>query len=147
MENDFDRWNQQKQLLEIQPQAPFPFPKVREVWMIAMGRNLGFEQNGVGGAFERPVLVITKFNNQMFWAVPLSTKQKRFDFYYNFTDPFGNAAALILAQMRLVSVKRFERKLYLLPENIFGSARKALVEMLKSKPRTRRGFSEPFGTL
>jgi len=48
----------------------------------------------------------------MFWAVPLSTKQKSFDFYYNFIDFRGARVSVILAQLKLVSVKRMERKLY-----------------------------------
>ena len=52
----------------------------------------------------------------MFWAIPLSTKQKRIDFYYNFTDPHHNQVSAILAQMKLVSLKRMRRKLYELPD-------------------------------
>jgi len=50
------------------------------------GKNIGFEQNGSGDNFSRPVLIVKKFNNHMFWCVPLSTKQKTFDFYFNYTD-------------------------------------------------------------
>jgi hypothetical protein len=48
----------------------------------------------------------------MFWCVPLSTKQKRFDFYFNYTDPHNQKVSAILAQMKLISVKRLNRKLY-----------------------------------
>jgi hypothetical protein len=53
--------------------------------------------------------------------VPLSTKQKRFDFYFNFTDPNKSPVSAILAQMKLVSIKRLQRKMYELPEEIFGA--------------------------
>lgn len=80
--------------------------------MSSLGKNIGFEQNGSGDNFSRPVLVIKKFNNHMFWCAPLSTKQKKFDFYYNFTDLNEEKVSVILAQLRLVSVKRLKRKLY-----------------------------------
>ena len=48
----------------------------------------------------------------MFWCASLSTKQKKFDFYYNFTDPNGEKVSVILAQLKLVSVKRLKRKIY-----------------------------------
>ena len=48
----------------------------------------------------------------MFWSIPLSTKQKKFDFYYNFTDTNNNRVSVILAQLKLVSIKRLKRKLY-----------------------------------
>ena len=84
-----------------------------------MYRNIGFEQNGSGQNFSRPMLVVMKFNNQMFWSIPLSTKQKGLDFYYNFTDPHNMKVSAILAQMKLVSLKRLNRKLYnILPTDL-----------------------------
>ena len=86
----------------------------------------------------------------MFWVIPLSTKQKDLDFYFNFTDPTGQNVSLILAQLRLVSCKRLNRVLYELPSSDFQEVQKRLVAFLKSKPRTGRGFSapsEPEGTV
>jgi mRNA interferase MazF len=83
-----------------------------EIWMTAYGQNIGFEQNGSGNNFSRPVLVIKKFNNQMFWIVPMSTKQKSLSFYYNYIDPTGRNVSVIIAQMKLISIKRFKRRMY-----------------------------------
>ena len=111
---DFDNWNELKKKIDadIKIIEPDRFPKEGEVWMSALGKNIGFEQNGSGDNFSRPILIIKKFNNHMFWAVPLSTKQKKFDFYYNFTDPNKNKVSVILAQLKLISIKRLNRKLY-----------------------------------
>ena len=109
---DFDSWNEIKKKIETEQDEPNKFPKEGEVWMSSLGKNVGFEQNGSGDNFSRPVLVVKKFNNHMFWCVPLSTKQKKFDFYFNFTDPHNHKVSVILAQMKLVSVKRLKRKLY-----------------------------------
>jgi len=119
MRKDFDRWNTIKKQLET-TEAPLTLlPRKREVWTCILGENLGFEQSGTGTGFARPVLIVKKFNNKIFWVVPLSTKQKTLDFYYNFRDPSGNLGSVILAQMRLVSVKRLKRFLYELPGNQF----------------------------
>jgi mRNA interferase MazF len=115
MEKEFDNWNELKKKIEGEEHDPEKFPKEGEVWMTSLGKNIGFEQNGSGDNFSRPVLVIKKFNNKMFWAISLSTKQKEFDFYYNFIDLGNHKVAAILAQMKLVSVKRLKRKLYDLP--------------------------------
>ena len=112
MQNDFDTWNEIKKQIEANLNQSRYFPQVGEVWMSAIGRNIGFEQNGSGKNFSRPILVVKKFNNQMFWSIPLSTKQKKLDFYYNFTDPYSMKISAILAQMKLVSLKRLNRKLY-----------------------------------
>ena len=112
MQKDFDAWNEIKKQIETDLHQSEYFPQVGEVWMSAVGRNIGFEQNGSGRNFSRPMLIVKKFNNQMFWSVPLSTRQKSLDFYYNFTDPYSMKVSAILAQMKLISLKRMNRKLY-----------------------------------
>src|SRR3989344_5668604 len=109
---DFDSWNELKKKIEADKNNPDKFPKEGEVWMSSLGRNIGFEQNGSGANFSRPILIVKKFNNHMFWCVSLSTKQKDFDFYFNYTDQNNQKVSAILAQMKLVSVKRLKRKLY-----------------------------------
>lgn len=127
---DFDIWNELKKNIEKSENDPEKFPKEGEVWMSNLGRNIGFEQNGSGGNFSRPVLIIKKFNNHMFWAVSLSTKQKDFDFYFNYIDPNGQKVSAILAQMKLVSVKRLKRKLYDVPNKLFDEIRQKLKSFL-----------------
>lgn len=110
--NEFDLWNTIKKKVDVETNIPDRFPKEGEVWMGMLGKNIGYEQNGGGDNFSRPLLVIKKFNNHMFWIIPLSTKQKKLDFYHNFIDPENNPVSAILAQMKLVSLKRLKRKLY-----------------------------------
>ena len=112
----FDSWNELKKKIDIEVSKPDRFPKEGEVWMSNLGKNIGFEQNGGGDNFSRPILIVKKFNNQMFWCIPLSTKQKPFDFYFNYTDPQAQRVSAILAQMKLLSLKRLRRKLYQLDE-------------------------------
>ena len=110
--SDFDAWNEIKKQIDGVVAQPDRFPKEGEVWMSVLGKNIGFEQNGGGDNFSRPVLIVKKFNNQMFWSLPLSTKQKKFDFYYNFVDHNNQNVAVIIAQLKLTSIKRLKRKLY-----------------------------------
>lgn len=67
----------------------------------------------------------------MFWCVPLSTKQKRFDFYFNFTDPNGLKVSVILAQLELMSVKRLQRKLYEIEPDLLTRMKEKLSGFLK----------------
>ncbi|MEN9921342.1 MAG: hypothetical protein RLZZ517_320 [Candidatus Parcubacteria bacterium] len=112
MQKDFDEWNKRKKNIHLKIINEHLFVKVGEVWMMNLGVNIGYEQDGVGINFSRPGLIIKKFNRNMFWIVPLSTKQKSFDFYYNFVDPSDRKVSVILAQIKLCSVKRLSRKLY-----------------------------------
>jgi mRNA interferase MazF len=126
MEKDFDRWNGIKKQLAHDVPPPLAFPKNGEVWMCTLGKNLGREQNGGSQDFPRPVMVIKKFNNEIFWVVPLSTKQKPLDFYFNYNDPSGAPVAAVLAQLRLVSINRFRRDIYALPATLLRDVRARL---------------------
>lgn len=128
--NDFDYWNELKKKINIEKKDPDRFPKEGEVWMSALGKNVGFEQNGGGDNFSRPVLIVKKFNNHMFWIIPLSTKQKGLDFYFNYTDPNNQKVSAILAQMKLVSVKRLKRNLYNITNALFDEIRRRLKSFL-----------------
>lgn len=110
--NQFDCWNILKKKIELNENYEEFFPQEGEVWMSSLGKNIGREQNGIGNYFSRPVLIIKKFNGEIFWVVPLSSKQKSLDFYYNFTDEGGEKVSIILAQLKLISVKRLNRRLY-----------------------------------
>lgn len=128
--NDFDIWNELKKKIDGSPDQPNRFPKEGEVWVCSLGRNIGFEQNGSGDNFSRPILIIKKFNNHMFWGVPLSTKQKQFNFYFNFTDLNNLKVSAILAQMKLVSIKRIKRKLYDIPQAQLSAIKQRLKSFL-----------------
>ncbi len=131
MEKEFDKWNEEKKKIASNTN-PRLFPQEREIWLCVIGKNIGREQNG-GDYFSRPILIIKKFNNEIFWVVPLSTKQKKYDFFYNFTDVNGEPASAILAQLRLVSVKRFIRKLYDFQADDFNKIIISMVEFLKNR--------------
>jgi mRNA-degrading endonuclease toxin of MazEF toxin-antitoxin module len=108
----YDAWNKLKKKLNTQNDVPNLFPQEGEVWIALLGKNIGREQNGGNETFSRPVLILTRFNNHMFWCVPLSSKQKELDFYFNFTNSFGEKQSAILAQLKLISVKRLTRMVY-----------------------------------
>ena len=61
MEKDFDRWNEKKKYTHKREFADHVHE--REVWWSALGVNIGVEIDGKHENFERPVLVVRKFNN------------------------------------------------------------------------------------
>lgn len=128
--NDFDVWNEIKKKTEQKEQRLEAIPQEREVWVAIIGRNIGREQHGELQNFSRPVLVIKKFNNEMFWIIPLTRKQKNLDFYFNFVDVNNKQASGVLAQMKMMSIKRFERKIYTLDRKIFEKMKSVLRSFL-----------------
>ncbi len=128
---DFDKWNNTKKLLEKLDDSGGIFPIEGEVWVVYMGTNIGYEQDSNSLDFTRPALVIKKFNNKMMWILPLSNKQKDLDFYFNFIDPRYRNVSAILAQLKLVSVRRFKRKMYKIPDIVLMEIKNKLVSLLK----------------
>lgn len=109
MQKDFDDWNKSKK--QLQEKANRPLFKERDVWWCRLGVNIGDEEDGKGEFFNRPVLVLKKFNKRVFIAVPLSSKIKE-DNYFYFTFTFqGKEQSVILPQIRLVDAKRLSDKM------------------------------------
>ena len=84
--------------------------KEREVWWCSLGVNVGDEQDGKGSSFTRPVLVLKKFNRNVFVGIPLSTQLKENQFYHRIHFR-GIEQSLLLSQIRLMDAKRFRDKM------------------------------------
>ncbi|MFA6565377.1 MAG: type II toxin-antitoxin system PemK/MazF family toxin [Candidatus Paceibacterota bacterium] len=86
----------------------------REIWYCSLGANIGFEQDGKGEDFLRPVLVLKKFNDKIFWGIPLSKSikpipKKSDKFYFVFSFVPGVKSLAILSQLRLIDASRLAR--------------------------------------
>ncbi|HEY8033247.1 MAG TPA: type II toxin-antitoxin system PemK/MazF family toxin [Methylocella sp.] len=126
MEKDFDRWNEIKKNVHRR-EEPIRLHK-REIWWCSLGVNVGSEQDGVGDNYERPILVVKNFNNNVLWAVPLTRTFKPNRFYFRLDDDGGGESAVVLSQLRLVSSKRLVRKIRTLDEHQFRGIVRAMTE-------------------
>jgi mRNA interferase MazF len=128
MPKDFRIWNKRKS--EIQLDQPRLFFHEREIWFCSLGVNIGYEQDGSGENFLRPTLVFKKFNNEVFWAIPLTRSTKRGKFYFTFTFTDGVQSAAILSQLRLVDAKRLRYKVGDISQPDFTELTKKFKELL-----------------
>lgn len=101
----------------------------REIWFCFLGSNVGFEQDGKGGEFLRPVIVVKKFNNQIFWGIPLTSTLKDSK-YYLVIEFDGRKNSAILSQLRLIDAKRLKYKIGVLPEGQFFELTKKLKDLI-----------------
>ena len=108
MQAEFDNWNAQKKILHNIQQCPM-FSE-REVWWCSLGVNVGDEQDGKGSSFTRPVLVLKKFNRNLFVGVPMSTKIKDSKFYHMMYFK-GKTQSVILSQIKLMDARRLIDKM------------------------------------
>ena len=130
MKKDFDGWNKEKQ--EIDSGAVKIFCHPREIWWCALGVNIGFEQDGTGKNFDRPVIVIRGFNERIFIGVVLTTQKKEGDFYFPLGMVGDKESFAILSQIRLIDTKRLIRKIVVLDTTIFKELKNALQRTLFS---------------
>jgi len=105
---DYKKWHKKKKFIEND--RPRVFFDEREIWLCYLGENVGFEQDGRGDEFLRPVIVLKKFNNEVLWAIPLTRTEKKNKYYFSFK--FNKMVSVaILSQIRLVDAKRLKYKM------------------------------------
>jgi mRNA interferase MazF len=126
---DFDTWNHKKKNIDKKISA-VDF-KIRDIWFMYAGLNIGFEEDGVGTEFLRPILILKKFNRRLFWGVFLSTKVKKGKYYYEIDSSVtGKKTVAILSQVKLVDAKRLHNKRAVLSKNQFQEIIKRLQDLL-----------------
>ncbi|MFA7252609.1 MAG: type II toxin-antitoxin system PemK/MazF family toxin [Candidatus Paceibacterota bacterium] len=140
MIKDFDKWNEKKKSIHWTNQ-PTIFHE-REIWWCALGVNIGFEEDGKNENFERPVLIIKKFNRHVAWIIPLTTQKHNDVFHYQLKT---SKTFIILSQQTSISSKRLVRFI----EKISEDEILFIFELLKSfytlKHISTKSDSRPFG--
>ncbi|MDD2758218.1 MAG: type II toxin-antitoxin system PemK/MazF family toxin [Patescibacteria group bacterium] len=101
-----------------------------EIWWVNLGANVGHEEEGKNDNFERPVLVLKKFNKHLLWAVPTTTKTKEENPYYYQYELGGIEYAVILPQLRALSSKRLIRKVGIFPLVDFEKIREEMQKLI-----------------
>jgi len=77
----------------------------------------------------RPIIVFKKFSSQVFWGIPLTTKNKKGKFYFEF-EFLEKKQNAILSQLRLFDAKRLDRKIGLMTECDFYKLEKAIQKLM-----------------
>ncbi|MCX6731865.1 MAG: type II toxin-antitoxin system PemK/MazF family toxin [Candidatus Parcubacteria bacterium] len=130
MEKNFWSWHDKKE--KIHNDKKRPFFHEREVWFCALGLNIGFEQDGNGEEFLRPVIIIKKFNNEVFLGLPFTKTIKTGKYYYQISfGAINNSATVILSQIRLIDAKRLHYKIGDANEKQFAEIKKRLAALLQ----------------
>ncbi|OHB05419.1 MAG: hypothetical protein A3A26_00895 [Candidatus Zambryskibacteria bacterium RIFCSPLOWO2_01_FULL_47_14] len=124
---DYTIWHKAKKIIE-QKESRVYF-QIRDVFFCSIGENVGFEQDGRGEEFLRPVIVIKKFNNEVFWGVPLTQIEKKGKYYFTFDLNKGKSVA-ILSQVRLFDAKRMKYKIGMIKEKDFAVLKEKIRQLL-----------------
>ena len=101
----------------------------RQIWWCSFGLNIGFEQDGKNNRFERPALILKKFNPYVLWILPMTSIAKSGKYYYQF-EHNNRKYSIILSQLRLISSKRLLRKIRTFPGDEFKRVRELIKNFL-----------------
>lgn len=128
---DFDGWHPLKK--KIEKECRVPTIRQRDIWWCSIGVNIGVEQDGKNALYERPVLVVRKFNNRHFMGVPLTTQLKDFPLRHNvFYRSQGQVreGQALLSQMRSYDAMRLTRHVAKLGTKQFKELMESIHDML-----------------
>jgi len=126
---DFDKWNKSKKVIHHIGEDKFYHE--REVWWCSLGINIGFEQDGKGEEFSRPVLIIRGFSKNVFLCIPLTTKMKEGKYYHDIILGDGIKRKAILSQIRLIDSKRLIEKVCTIDETQFNSIKQKITQLFE----------------
>ena len=128
MKKDFNKWHKKKSDLHDN-KARLHFHE-RDVWFASIGANIGFEQDGKGEEFMRPVVVFKKFNNETLWGVTLTSKEKIGKYYFAFEHDRDRISTANLSQLRLIDSKRLRYQVGSISEIGFLELKKRIIALI-----------------
>lgn len=123
MQKDFDKWNELKKQIDAKDEDQRLFFRDAEVWWFHLGLNIGFEMNGKDDEFMRPVIIIKKYNQYSFLALPLTTAKKKNQYNMFVGNIDGKDAYTNFSQLRNIDSKRLINKVGYIEEDLFKKIR------------------------
>ena len=108
-----------------------PIFQEREIWWVSLGENIGHEEDGKGNSFERPFVVVKKFNKELMFGTPCSSVHKNNKYYFKiFLKSKNLHTSALLSQARVLSSRRLLRRIDKLGSGVFREMKKALQKAL-----------------
>ena len=128
-EVEFYKWHHLKQ--KLNNKENFPAFKQRDIWWCHVGVNIGDEENGKNEVYSRPTLIIKKFNNHIFWGLPLTTQIKDKSYYHKIIFK-EKEQCIMISQLRLWDAKRLTTKMGRLSHPQFDNLRRIVSNLILS---------------
>ncbi len=107
----FTNWTKLKIRIHASETNKNVYFKEGQIWWASIGQNIGVEVNGKNENYERPVIILKKFNGHSFLGVTLSSKEKIGIYYVKLKDVKGISNIINLSQIKNMSSKRLLRKI------------------------------------
>ena len=121
----WDRWLVQKK--QLNKRGVRRWFKSGEVWWVSVGVNIGFEIDGKGRDFSRPVLILKK-DRRMFLGIPLTGTTRNIASHYTLKND-----SLVFSQARWFDINRLLRKKEKISEKKLLKIKKAFITYLDTQ--------------
>lgn len=118
-------WINLKDKIHNNPKSPLY--SERDIYWCSIGQNIGDEELGKGVLFSRPVLVLKKYNKNLFFGIPLTTKVKENIYYTQFVFKEELICA-ILSQARTLDSKRMGAKMGTVSKADYNKIKTAFID-------------------
>jgi len=115
---DFDGWNKEKKGIHSKSDY-LPLYHERQVRWCRLGVNVGFEQDGAGKGFSRPVLIFKGFSRNVCLVMPLTTSVKKNVYHVPVGVIEGRNASVVISQIRLIDTRCLDQHIATIDKNVF----------------------------
>lgn len=109
------------------------FFKERDIFFLYHWENIWFEQNWTWKDFLRPVIILKKFWNKSFLWVSLTTTEREWDFFFNFTflkEWFKRKNTALLNQIKTFDLNRLKHKIWVIEERDFSLLKNKIKKLI-----------------
>ncbi len=126
---DFDKWNEIIKTINSKNSDREIFFREQEIWWCSMGVNIGSEIDGKNELFERPVIIIRRFNKDILLVAPITSNLK--DQVFRIPIRCGKTESqIILTQCRIISSKRLLRRIGCAKQNVYQASLLGLIRLI-----------------
>jgi mRNA-degrading endonuclease toxin of MazEF toxin-antitoxin module len=125
----FRAWNRLKVKINFNDNVPNGY-KERDIWWVAIGHNVGVEEDGKGNMFNRPVIIIKGFSKYQFWGIPMSTTEKSGKYYHKVVVN-GKTSTALISQLRTFDTRRLISKYGMASKKDLDTIKRKVMELIK----------------
>ena len=127
-QNEYDKWNDLKQKLNSKKRQI----NIKEgfIFLMAVGKNIGVESYGKGNFFVRPVLVYKKLGKDYFLGIPLTSKEKKGNYFFEFEFVKNKKSYAMFNQIRTFSSNRIIKYLGRISRKDFHLLKEAFIKFI-----------------
>ena len=128
-EKIFDIWNEKKKVIDSV--GTCPHFSIGEIWWAQLGYNIATEVAGKGYDFLRPVVIFQRVYGNACIAIPITSQERKGNYYFSFYDLKGIKQYALLTQIRYIDGKRLKYKLSSIKKEDFLGLRDAFCTLIK----------------